>query len=68
MADPSATPLPVVAQDPVARQPDPGEKSAQAPLELAGAGVEPGKTYPDRSSIRDGRDRALAAYAKVRNA
>jgi hypothetical protein len=46
----------------------PGEKSAQAPLELASAGEELGKTYPNRSSIRDGRDRALAAYAKVRNA
>jgi deoxyribodipyrimidine photo-lyase len=40
-----------------------------SPLELASAGVELGKTYTrpiiDRS---DGRARALAAYAKVRNA
>jgi deoxyribodipyrimidine photo-lyase len=40
-----------------------------APLELASAGVELGKTYP-RPIIdhRDGRERALAAYAKVRKA
>jgi deoxyribodipyrimidine photo-lyase len=40
-----------------------------APLELASAGVELGKTYP-RPIIdhRVGRERALAAYAKVRNA
>jgi len=40
-----------------------------SPLELASAGVELGKTYTrpiiDHS---DGRARALAAYAKVRNA
>jgi deoxyribodipyrimidine photo-lyase len=40
-----------------------------SPLELASAGVELGKNYPrpiiDHS---DGRARALAAYAKVRNA
>ena len=40
-----------------------------SPLELASAGVELGETYPrpivDHS---DGRARALAAYAKVRNA
>ncbi len=39
------------------------------PLELAGAGVELGKTFPypivDR---RTGRERALAAYAGIRNA
>jgi deoxyribodipyrimidine photo-lyase len=37
------------------------------PLELAGAGVEFGKTYP-RPVIdhRSGRERALEAYAKVR--
>jgi deoxyribodipyrimidine photo-lyase len=40
-----------------------------APLELASAGVELGKTYP-RPIIdhRAGRERALAAYARVRNA
>ena len=40
-----------------------------APLELASAGVELGKTYP-RPIIdhKVGRERALAAYAKVRNA
>jgi deoxyribodipyrimidine photo-lyase len=40
-----------------------------SPLELASAGVELGKTYP-RPIIDhgDGRARALAAYAKVRNA
>ncbi len=39
------------------------------PLELASAGVIPGKTYP--APIVDhkvGRERALAAYARVRNA
>ena len=40
-----------------------------SPLELASAGVDLGKTYP-RPIIDhgDGRARALAAYAKVRNA
>jgi deoxyribodipyrimidine photo-lyase len=40
-----------------------------APLELASAGVEHGKSYP-RPIIDHmvGRERALAAYAKVRNA
>ena len=40
-----------------------------APLELASAGVELGKTYP-RPIIdhKVGRERALAAYAKLRNA
>jgi deoxyribodipyrimidine photo-lyase len=40
-----------------------------SPLELASAGVKLGETYP-RPIIdhRDGRARALAAYAKVRNA
>ena len=40
-----------------------------APLELASAGVELGKTYP-RPIIdhKAGRERALAAYAKLRNA
>jgi deoxyribodipyrimidine photo-lyase len=39
------------------------------PLELASAGVELGKTYPlPIIDHRDGRARALAAYAKVRNA
>jgi deoxyribodipyrimidine photo-lyase len=40
-----------------------------APLELASAGVELGKTYP-RPIIdhKVGRERALAAYARVRNA
>jgi deoxyribodipyrimidine photo-lyase len=40
-----------------------------APLELAAAGVELGKTYP-RPIVdhRAGRERALAAYARVRNA
>jgi deoxyribodipyrimidine photo-lyase len=40
-----------------------------SPLELASAGVELGTTYP-RPIIDhgDGRARALAAYAKVRNA
>jgi deoxyribodipyrimidine photo-lyase len=38
-----------------------------APLELAGAGVELGKTYPEPIiDHRAGRERALAAYAKVR--
>jgi deoxyribodipyrimidine photo-lyase len=39
------------------------------PLELAGAGVELGKTYP-RPIVdhKVGRERALAAYSKVRNA
>jgi deoxyribodipyrimidine photo-lyase len=37
------------------------------PLELAGAGVELGKTYPEPIiDHRAGRERALAAYAKVR--
>jgi deoxyribodipyrimidine photo-lyase len=39
------------------------------PLELASAGVELGKTYPlPIIDHKDGRARALAAYAKVRNA
>ena len=40
-----------------------------APLELADAGIRLGKTYP--APIIDhkvGRERALAAYATVRNA
>jgi deoxyribodipyrimidine photo-lyase len=37
------------------------------PLELVGAGVELGKTYPEPIiDHRAGRERALAAYAKVR--
>ena len=37
------------------------------PLELAGAGVELGKTYPEPIiDHKAGRERALAAYAKVR--
>jgi deoxyribodipyrimidine photo-lyase len=40
-----------------------------SPLELASAGVELGKTYPlPIIDHKDGRARALAAYAKVRNA
>jgi deoxyribodipyrimidine photo-lyase len=39
------------------------------PLELASSGVELGKTYPEPIvDHRKGRERALAAYAKVRNA
>ena len=39
------------------------------PLELAGAGVELGKTYPEPIvDHRAGRERALAAYAKLRAA
>jgi deoxyribodipyrimidine photo-lyase len=39
------------------------------PLELGGAGVEPGKTYPQPIiDHKAGRERALAAYAMVRNA
>jgi deoxyribodipyrimidine photo-lyase len=38
------------------------------PLELEGAGVSLGRTYPQRLvDHRAGRLRALAAYAKVRN-
>jgi len=38
------------------------------PLELASAGVELGKTYPHPIvDHRTGRERALAAYAKIRN-
>ena len=37
-------------------------------LELAGAGVELGSPYPEPIiDHRKGRERALAAYAKVRN-
>ena len=37
------------------------------PLELAGAGITLGKTYPERViDHKAGRERALAAYAKVR--
>ena len=40
-----------------------------APLELAAAGVELGKDYPwPIVDHKAGRERALAAYAKVRNA
>jgi deoxyribodipyrimidine photo-lyase len=40
-----------------------------APLELAGAGVRRGKTYPAPIiDHKDGRERALAAHARVRNA
>jgi deoxyribodipyrimidine photo-lyase len=40
-----------------------------APLELAAAGVELGKTYPHPIvDHKTGRERALAAYAKIRNA
>jgi deoxyribodipyrimidine photo-lyase len=40
-----------------------------APLELAGAGVELGKTYPEPIVDHNkGRERALAAYAGVRKA
>jgi len=40
-----------------------------APLELKGAGIELGKTYPEPIvDHRAGRERALAAYAKVRAA
>jgi deoxyribodipyrimidine photo-lyase len=39
------------------------------PLELASSGVELGSTYPEPIiDHRKGRERALAAYAKVRNA
>src|SRR6185312_2065357 len=39
-----------------------------APLELAAAGVELGKDYPKPIvDHRAGRERALAAYAKLRN-
>ena len=39
------------------------------PLELAGAGVELGKSYPTPIVDHgDGRQRALAAYAGIRNA
>jgi deoxyribodipyrimidine photo-lyase len=38
-----------------------------APLELAGAGVQLGKTYPEPIvDHKKGRERALAAYARVR--
>ena len=39
----------------------------ETPIELASAGVELGKTYP-RPIIdhKQGRERALAAYAKIR--
>jgi deoxyribodipyrimidine photo-lyase len=38
-----------------------------APLERAGAGVQLGKTYPEPIvDHRKGRERALAAYARVR--
>jgi deoxyribodipyrimidine photo-lyase len=38
-----------------------------APLELAGAGVALGKTYPEPVvDHKKGRERALKAYAKVR--
>jgi deoxyribodipyrimidine photo-lyase len=38
-----------------------------APLELAGAGVALGKTYPEPMiDHRAGHERALAAYARVR--
>jgi deoxyribodipyrimidine photo-lyase len=38
------------------------------PLELTGAAMEPGKTYPQPIiDHRIGRERALAAYGKVRN-
>ena len=38
-----------------------------APLELAGAGVQLGKTYPEPIVDHSkGRERALAAYARVR--
>jgi deoxyribodipyrimidine photo-lyase len=38
------------------------------PLELASAGIELGKTYPHPIiDHRTGRERALAAYAKIRN-
>jgi len=37
------------------------------PLELASAGIKPGKTYPDPIiDHKAGRERALAAYAKIR--
>jgi deoxyribodipyrimidine photo-lyase len=37
------------------------------PLELAGAGITLGKTYPERLiDHKAGRERALAAYAKIR--
>jgi deoxyribodipyrimidine photo-lyase len=40
-----------------------------APLELAGAGVKLGKTYPEPIvDHKAARARALAAYAKVRAA
>jgi deoxyribodipyrimidine photo-lyase len=39
------------------------------PLELAGTGIELGATYPGPIiDHKAGRDRALAAYARVRNA
>jgi deoxyribodipyrimidine photo-lyase len=37
------------------------------PLELAGSGVTLGKTYRPIVDHKVGRERALAAYAKVRN-
>ena len=37
------------------------------PTELAGAGIELGKTYPEPIvDHKQGRERALAAYAKIR--
>jgi len=41
---------------------------AATPLELASAGIEPGKTYPHPIiDHKKGRERALAAYASIRN-
>ena len=38
-----------------------------APIELQGAGVDLGKTYPEPIiDHREGRERALKAYAKLR--
>ena len=38
-----------------------------APIELKGAGVDLGKTYPEPIiDHREGRERALKAYAKLR--
>ena len=57
---PELAPLP----DPVIHRP-----WSAAPLELASAGVELGKTYPAPIiDHKEGRERALAAYAKLRGA
>jgi deoxyribodipyrimidine photo-lyase len=55
------------------RAPDEDQDAHQpwsaAPLELKGAGVELGNTYPEPIiDHKKGRERALKAYAKVRAA